>query len=95
MTEFLGWASSMVLLATLVRQVYKAWKERSAEGISKWFFAGQVLSSIGFTTYSYLVGNWVFTVTNALILVNNILGVAIYFYFRNRGQSSSRGAGSR
>lgn len=89
MTELLGWASSMILLLTLARQVYKQWKEQSAEGISKWFFTGQVASSVGFTTYSYLVGNWVFTVTNALILINNIVGVCLYFYFRRRNRPSS------
>lgn len=89
MIEFLGWASSAILLATLARQVYKEWKERSAKGISKWFFVGQVASSIGFTTYSFLVGNWVFTVTNGLLLLNNILGVCLYFYFRSKGRRSS------
>jgi len=83
-TEIIGWASSIILLATLVKQVYKQWKEGTGEGVSKWLFIGQVASSIGFTVYSYLVGNWVFTVTNGVLLINNILGVAAYFYVRKR-----------
>jgi len=83
MTEIIGWASSLILLATLVKQVYKQWSERTSEGISKWLFIGQLASSIGFTTYSYMVGNWVFAVTNGLLTVNNIIGICLYFYFRN------------
>ena len=86
MTEILGWASSMILLATLVKQVYKQWKEGTGEGVSKWLFIGQVLSSVGFTVYSYLVGNWVFTVTNGILLINNIFGVIAYFYIRKRNR---------
>lgn len=84
MTEIIGWASSLILLATLVKQVYKQWSEGTGEGVSKWLFIGQLAASIGFTTYSYLVGNWVFTVTNGLLTINNILGICIYFYFRRR-----------
>jgi uncharacterized protein with PQ loop repeat len=77
------------LLATLVKQVYKQWKEGTGEGISKWLFIGQVASSVGFTVYSYLVGNWVFTVTNGLLLINNLLGVAAYFYVRKRKRKTA------
>lgn len=87
MIEVLGWASSMILLATLVKQVYKQWKEGTSEGISKWLFLGQLAASIGFTVYSYLTGSWVFTVTNALLTVNNIIGIFLYFYFRKNQRS--------
>lgn len=86
MTEIIGWASSVILLLTLVKQVYKQWSEGTGEGVSKWLFIGQLAASIGFTTYSYLVGNWVFTVTNGLLTINNILGIGIYFYFRRRAK---------
>lgn len=84
MTEVIGWASSIILLMTLVKQVYKQWKEGTGEGVSKWLFAGQVCASVGFTIYSYLVGNWVFTVTNAILTFNNIVGLYLSFYFRRR-----------
>jgi uncharacterized protein with PQ loop repeat len=82
MTEIIGWASSIILLMTLVKQVYKQWSEGTGEGVSKWLFVGQLFASVGFTVYSYLVGNWVFTVTNGLLTVNNIVGIILYFYFR-------------
>lgn len=82
MIEIIGWASSLILLATLVKQVYKQWKEGTSEGVSKWLFIGQLVASVGFVIYSYLVGSWVFMVTNALLTVNNIIGICLYFHFR-------------
>lgn len=84
MTELLGWASSMILLITLVKQVYKQWQEGKTEGISKWLFVGQLAASIGFTIYSFLTGNWVFVFTNAALTINNVIGVLIYFHFRRK-----------
>ena len=88
MTEIIGWASSVILLLTLVKQVYKQWKEGTSEGISKFLFIGQLLASIGFTVYSYLVGNWVFTITNGLLTINNIIGIGLYYYFRKNKKKS-------
>jgi MtN3 and saliva related transmembrane protein len=82
--ELIGWTSSLILLATLVKQVYKQWRDRTSEGISKWLFVGQLGASVGFTVYSYLVGSWVFMVTNSLLTINNIIGIGLYFYFRRR-----------
>ena len=84
MIEIIGWASSVILLMTIVRQVYKEWKDGRVEGVSKWLFIGQLGASIGFTIYSYLVGNWVFTVTNGLLTVNNVIGIGLYYHFRRK-----------
>jgi uncharacterized protein with PQ loop repeat len=84
MTELIGWGSSIVLLATLIKQVYKQWSEGTGEGISKFLFVGQLAASVGFTVYSYLVGSWVFMVTNLLLTINNIIGICLYFYFKKR-----------
>lgn len=84
MTEIIGWASSIILLLTLIKQVYKQWKEGTGDGISKWLFVGQVLASIGFTVYSYLVGNWVFTITNGILTINNFVGLYLSYYFKRK-----------
>ena len=84
MTELLGWMSSLILLATLIKQVYKQWQEGETEGISKWLFVGQLAASVGFTIYSVLTRNWVFVFTNAALTINNIIGVFIYFHFRRK-----------
>lgn len=81
MTEIIGWASSLVLLLTLIKQVHKQWKDGETEGVSRWLFVGQLLSSIGFTVYSFMVGNWIFTITNGILTINNIVGICLYFYF--------------
>ena len=81
-TESIGWGAAAILLLTLGRQVYTQWRDRSSKGISRWLFVGQCAASIGFVIYSWLLHNWVFVVTNALILATAIVGEAIYL--RNR-----------
>ncbi len=85
-TEALGWVSSFILVLTIAKQVYKQWKEGSSEGVSKWLFLGQLAASTGFTLYSLLVGNWVFVVTNGLMLVNGLLGLLIVMRHRRRAR---------
>lgn len=80
--EVLGWLASIVLLATMVRQVHTQWRDRSAKGVSHWLFVGQIAASAMFTAYSLLLHNMVFVVTNALLLVNAVLG--LYIDRRNR-----------
>lgn len=76
--EVIGWLSAAILLATISRQVYKQWHDKTAEGVSKWLFVGQVAASSGFTIYSWMLENWVFMITNALILTSAIVGEAVY-----------------
>jgi len=96
MTEVIGWASSFILVLTIGKQVYKQWQDETSEGVSKWLFIGQLAASLGFTIYSWLVHNWVFVVTNALMLVNGLLGLGIVLYHRRRkhragGDKSAKG----
>ena len=82
MIEIIGWVSSLILLATLVKQVHKQWKEGTSEGISKWLFAGQLAASVGFTIYSVITESWVFAFTNTALTVNNVIGIWLYFRFK-------------
>lgn len=75
----------MVLLLTLMGQVRRQWRARSVEGVSWLLFAGQIVASVGFVTYSLLVGNLVFIVTNCLILATAITGQSIYLRRRRSG----------
>ena len=84
MTEAIGWVSSAILVLTIAKQVYKQWHEGSSEGVSKWLFVGQIAASLGFTIYSCLVRNWVFVVTNSLMLLNGLLGLLIVLHHRRR-----------
>jgi MtN3 and saliva related transmembrane protein len=82
MTNLLGWASSVVLVLTLATQIAKQWRERTAAGVSTWLFVGQLGASVGFTMYSLLVHNWVFAVTNGVMILNGLLGYAITLRFK-------------
>ncbi len=84
MTEAIGWISSLILVLTLGKQVYKQWKAGSSEGVSTWLFVGQISASVGFTIYSVLVKNWVFVATNALMVLNGLAGFAITWYHKKR-----------
>ena len=77
MTDLIGWASSLILLATIGFQVRKQWVEPPGRTVSKWLFIGQTAASLGFTIYSALLENWVFTVTNSLLLLSAIAGIVI------------------
>lgn len=89
MTEVIGWVSSFLLLLTIGRQIWKQWKAGTSEGVSLWLFIGQISASIGFTIYSVLVRNWVFVVTNALMILNALIGLGITMHQKRREGSTA------
>ena len=99
MQEAIGWISSLILVLTIGKQVFKQWKEGSSENVSKWLFIGQLAASLGFTIYSWLVGNWVFVVTNVVMLLNALAGLFIVLHHRRRERrkqgAQQRGEGAR
>ncbi len=72
--DIVGWTASAILLATLTRQIITQWRDRDAKGVSRWLFAGQMAASVGFIAYSWMLDNWVFIVTNSLILLTAVVG---------------------
>ena len=89
-TQLIGWAAAGILLLTLGRQVYSQWRDRTSKGVSKWLFVGQCAASAGFIVYSWLLQNWVFLVTNALMLVTAVLGEIVYLRNRKTTKKPSR-----
>ena len=87
MQEAIGWFSSFVLVLTIGKQVLKQWREGTSEGVSKWLFVGQITASVGFVVYSWLVRNWVFVVTNSILLLQALLGVFLLLKHRKREQA--------
>jgi MtN3 and saliva related transmembrane protein len=85
MREIVGWTASVILLATIVSQIVRQWREGTSKGVSRWLFIGQVAASLGFTIYSVLVQNYVFIVTNALMLLSALVGLGIVLHHRKRG----------
>jgi len=91
MPEAIGWASSVILVLTVGKQIYKQWQEGSSENVSQWLFIGQFSASLGFLVYSWLVKNWVFVATNAVMTLSAALGLLIVWYHRKGERSEARG----
>ncbi|HUR81703.1 MAG TPA: hypothetical protein VM733_13120 [Thermoanaerobaculia bacterium] len=88
MIEIIGWASSIILVATIAKQIHKQWSDRTSAGVSTWLFVGQLAASVGFTIYSLLVKNWVFAVTNGIMILNGLLGYTITLRQKRRAHES-------
>ncbi|HEY3498433.1 MAG TPA: PQ-loop domain-containing transporter [Polyangiaceae bacterium] len=82
MPELIGWCSSIVLLFTIVAQIIKQWREGSSRGLSPWLYTGQTAASLGFTIYSALLKNWVFTLTNGAMVLSALVGVMVSRHFK-------------
>lgn len=80
LAEIIGWTSAIILLITIGRQVYTEWRERSSRGLSKWLFVGQLTASAGFIVYSWIKNDWVFVITNFLLLITAAIGQLIYLH---------------
>lgn len=83
-TDLLGWGASAILIATLMRQSYVLWTDENAKGVSRWLFVGQIAASVMFIAYSWLVANWVFIVSNTLILLTALAGEAGLLWRKRR-----------
>ena len=64
-------------------------KEKRSEGVSLWLFIGQIGASVGFVVYSVLVKNWVFSVTNGVLVANSIVGLVITRRQQTNDESST------
>ena len=90
MTDLIGWFSTAVLVYTIGRQVWAQWRTRSTAGVSRWLFIGQLIASTGFVVYSFLVANWVFVVSNVVMLALAILGQCIFMLNRRRAAKAEQ-----
>lgn len=93
MTEAIGWASALILLLTVGSQVWKQWRSKSSAGVSKWLFIGQISASFGFVIYSFTVDNWVFVLTNTLLLFAAVLGQCLYLKNKHAEQKKKTQTG--
>ncbi|MDX2052835.1 MAG: hypothetical protein SFV15_10615 [Polyangiaceae bacterium] len=92
MVDVLGWSSSVILLVTILAQVRKQWRDPAHAGVTKWLFVGQTAASLGFTLYSALLGNWIFTITNGLLLLSGVAGAWIAItHARSNNRVSTKG----
>lgn len=87
-TDLIGWLSATILILTISRQVYSQYRSKSIQGVSKWLFIGQLTASAGFTTYSFLVDNWVFVCANFFIFLTAVAGQFVYLRNKRLAQAS-------
>lgn len=80
----LGWAATVILMATLIRQMIKQWQSPHPEVVSRWLFVGQMTASSLFIVYSVMLGSTVFVVTNALLLLTAVVGQVLAWRRRRR-----------
>lgn len=88
--DWIGWMAGMILLVTVSRQVWTQYRTRSAAGVSRWLFAGQVAASTGFVVYSFAKGDALFVFTNMTLLVVAVIGQLVDR--RNRALGERRAA---
>jgi uncharacterized protein with PQ loop repeat len=77
MTELIGWASSLVLLGTILIQIRRQWHARHPEAVSPYLFVGPLAANLGFILYSALLGSTVFVVTNTALALAAIAGALV------------------
>ncbi len=96
MREIIGWGSAMVLLPTFGLQAFKQWENRHehAPASTLWFFILALVGVTGQVVYSWMLGNWVYFVLNACLVVTNTLGLAlaIHRWWIKGGPSSEHDA---
>lgn len=85
--QLVGWTASAILLVTLASQVRTQWVTGSTRGVSRRLFIGQSAASVGFLSYSAMVGDTVFVFTNACILLTALVGQAVDR--RNRARAAA------
>jgi MtN3 and saliva related transmembrane protein len=87
--QIIGFGASTVLLATLIHQVWKQWSSGRSEGVSPWLFVGQAVANLGMLTYSIMLGDTVFIVTNSATLATSCLGFAVQMRHAARASASA------
>jgi MtN3 and saliva related transmembrane protein len=87
---WVGWGASLLLVLTIGHQVRRQWRTGHTDGVSRWLYVGQTISSSGFLAYSVHLGDWVFICTNGILLVAAILGLVSVLRSRQAQDSSCR-----
>jgi MtN3 and saliva related transmembrane protein len=94
--DAVGYASSAILLITILFQIHRQWASGTSRGVSIWLFVGQLVASVGFTVYSASVGDTVFVFTNAALTLAALSWIVIVrLHKRRERRGSGRGEEAR
>ena len=86
MKQWIGWAASAVLVAMIVTQIVRQWRQGTSKGVSRWLFVGQLIASSLFVVYSVMVRDIIFIFTNALMAASAVAGLGLVMWHRRRGR---------
>lgn len=84
-TELIGWASGILLIATIGSQLVRQQRAHSVRGVSPLLFVGQLTASAGLGVYSYLQRDWVFVTINAVMAMAAAAGFVMWWRLRRTG----------
>lgn len=82
MDELIGWGSAGILVPAFATQTYRQWCDRHkpVRRTALVFFILVLVGTGGQVVCSWLVGNWVYFALNAILVVNNAIGLGIAIY---------------
>lgn len=72
-TEIIGFVASCISTLSFVPQVYKVYREKKVEGISKLTFFSLFSGGVSWILYGFLIGSNAVVITNSLISIMAIL----------------------
>ena len=81
--QIIGWSAVAALFLTMTGQAWKQWRDKVKGGIGKYFFVGQITASSLFLVYSAMMGDRVFVVGNAMVLLAAVTGGLILWWNRS------------
>ena len=82
--DLIGWAATLILVATLLRQIHTQWRAPDVQAVSAWRVVGQISASLLFIVYSAALRNYVFVATNTLVLLTAVAGQLLQTLKRRR-----------
>jgi len=80
--DVIGWSASIVVVVTTIGQITKQWKAHSSKGVSPLLFVGNVVASLLFLNYAFMIKNVVYEVTNAAMVVASLFGLGLLLHQR-------------
>ena len=78
--DAIGWTAAVVLLATIgPAGLHRIRRDKTSKLVYRdGCSSGQCAASSLFVIYSWLLSNWVFVITNLMLLVTALIGHAVY-----------------
>jgi uncharacterized protein with PQ loop repeat len=81
-SDVVGWSASVVVVVTTIGQIGKQWKAHSSKGVSPLLFAGNIIASLLFLNYAFMIKNVVYEVTNAAMVIASLVGLGLLIHQR-------------